>query len=187
MKKAVVGVLVGGVVYFAAGAACWMALPWKNHAMKKISEENLVRDTLKVVVTQPGLYNFPNCVGDQGKMDMNLFAEKFRSGPTGLIFIRMAGEEPMSPKNYVIGLLESLGVAAFCLCFLTLTRERIVSYAGRVLMVLTLGIFSWFSVHVPYWNWFFFPADYISVVLLDTLFSFGLLGLALAKFVPEKI
>ncbi len=185
MKKIVISVVLGGVLFFAASAAGWMLMPWKNHGMKKIPEETLVRDTLKVVVQEPGLYFFPSDQTANGTMDQKQHMEMAMSGPVGMLFYTPLGKNTMG-KQMVIGLLQSFAIAGFCLWLLIMMRARITTGRERFLTILGLGFFVWFCTDLVNWNWMFHPGNYIFPVLLDHLFSFGILGLVLAKFTPEE-
>ncbi len=186
MKKGIIGIILGGLLYFLAGAATWMVFTWHDTVMKKIPEEMLVRDTLNVVVPAAGLYFFPSNLTDNGRMDPKQHMEMMKTGPSGLLFFKPATENCMPASSFVIGILHALVTAAFCWWILFMLRSCVVSYLGRVLTVLGIGVFVWFNSQVPFWNWMFFPGDYILVILLDTVFCFGFMGLVLAKFVPAR-
>jgi hypothetical protein len=98
MKKTLVGIFLGAIVYFAAGALSWMVMPWMEHGMKKLPEELLIRDTLNVVVKEPGAYFFPSHKTDAGIMDEKSFAAHFRNGPAGLLFMCRPGVNRCRPK-----------------------------------------------------------------------------------------
>ncbi len=186
MRKATIGVLLGAVVYFAAGSLSWMVFPWMDHGIKKLPEETLIRDTLKVVVKESAVYNFPDSHTENGPMDYKTYTDLYKSGPAGLLFIQMAGPEPMSAKTFVTSGIISLGVAIFCMGVLMLLGGRVATFGGRLLTVVSIGVFSWFSSIVPFWNWMFFPTSFVGWLLLDALVAYGLLGLVLAKFVPSE-
>jgi hypothetical protein len=186
MGKAITGMLLGAAVYFAASALSWMALPWMNHGLKKLPEETLIRDTMKVVVKESGAYIFPSDKTENGRMDDKTFIELFKSGPAGLLFYQAPGPEPMSAKNFVWSAIVALGSSAFCMFLLMLIRGQVASFAGRWGVVLLVGIFAWFNTLIPLSNWMFVPGSFVGTILLDTLVAFGLMGLVLVKFVPAE-
>lgn len=186
MRKAILGVVLGAVVYFVAGALSWMVLPWSNHGLKKLPEETLIRDTMKVVLKEPGAYMFPSDKTDNGKMDDKSYLELFKNGPSGIMFVRLGGTEPMSASNLVISGFTALVTSAFAMVFLILLRKRVTTLMGRWLVVVFLGAFAWFNSLMPFWNWMAMPSTYLGTIFLDVLFGFGLLGIVLAKFVPVE-
>jgi hypothetical protein len=185
MKKAVCGVLLGALVFFVWGMVSWTLLPWHKATMKPLPEEQLIRDTLHVVVKQPGFYFFPSHQPKGQPMDSKLWLQKFQGGPVGVMAYKPAGGTPMDWTSFVISFLVALVAAGFSMMILILARAGLPSTSGRVLVVLGLGVFIWLVSDVPYWNWFFFPLDYTLVLLLDNILAFGLMGLVLAKFVPD--
>ena len=185
MKKTITGILVGAFVYYVWCMISWMVLPWHNTTMKKLPEEQLIMDTLKTVITEPGFYSFPSGHGDDGKYDMKIWSEKFKKGPTGVVVFAPGGHEAMPPRVYIVGILSSLLLSSLGMMFLCLSRDRVKSIIPRALLIACGGILSGLAVHVPYWNWFQFPLDFSRVAMADTVISFFLMGFALSKFVPE--
>jgi hypothetical protein len=184
MKKMTVGVILGGIVFFAWGAVSWMVLPFHNKSIHKISEEQLVSDTLKVVIKDPGLYSFPYCSPDHTKEEQAAAMEKMKAGPTGMLFYSPAGWDPMSPKAFVISFLTGLFAAFVSMLVLAFSRDRVQGLGSRVLLLMTLGLMGWVLSDVMYWNWFHFPCDFVAASLIDWLAEFALLGIVLHKFVP---
>ena len=93
----------------------------------------------------------------------------------------------MSPINFVIGIIVGVITALIGLIFLTLSQDRVQGYFKRVGLVVIMGVLGWWTVHIPNWNWMGYPLDFTLVLLLDTVFCFGLMGLVLPKFIPEKV
>lgn len=184
MKKPVIGILIGSAVLFLWGAISWMVLPFHNQTIKKLPEEQLISDTLKTVVEEPGLYFFPG--HDNGnEVDRAAWAEKYKRGPVGVISFSPTGKTPMDAKNFIFEIVSDVVIAAIGMLLLLLTRDRVKSLFPRALLVALLGVIAAISGHAMYWNWMHFPGGFIFVNAADTVFSFFLLGFALAKFTPE--
>lgn len=186
MRKAILGVVLGAAVHFAWGAVSWMVLPWHDTTIKKLPEEQLLTDTMRVVVKEPGLYFFPCDRTESGRMDPRVWEEKFRKGPTGLIAYSPGGKAPMGTSTFLFGFLGDLLAAALCMVILLSARDRVHAALPRVLLVMGVGFVAWASVHLPYWNWLGFPADYTVVALADMMIASGLMGAVLAVFVPRS-
>lgn len=185
MKKIGLGILAGAAVLFVWGAVSWMFLPWHNGTIKRLPEEQLITDTLKTVIKEPGFYSFPGHEGPDGKKDDGAWAEKYRRGPIGSVVFQPAGAEPMAPSNFLCEIVGNLAAAAVTMLILYLSRDRVKGIVPRALLVTAVGLVVGVSAHMTYWNWFRFPGDFTAVNVLDGLMGFLLMGLTQAKFVPE--
>jgi hypothetical protein len=184
MKKMILGVILGAVVFFAWGAVSWMALPFHGKTLKPLAEEALITDTLKVVVKEPGVYGFPFCDMKASKEEQAATMAKHKAGPIGILVFDPNGNDPMSPgrflNSFLIGLIASIA-SMFILAF---SRDRIQGLGARVLLLAGVGFMGWAVSDLMYWNWFAFPCDFVLANLLDWVVEFSLLGLVLHKFVP---
>lgn len=185
MKRAFIGVFLGAVLYFVWGAVSWMALPFHDKTIKTLPEERLIRDTLKTVVTESGLYMFPSDKTATGRMDQNDWNASFKSGPNGVLAYDLGGKDPMGPGVFLRGFLIDFLIAGLAMLVLIISRDRVRTMGGRFLVVTALGFLAWVTVHVSYWNWFFFPGPYTLVTLMDCVVGYGLLGLVLPRFLPR--
>jgi hypothetical protein len=70
---------------------------------------------------------------------------------------------------------------------LKMVRLRVKTFFGQWLTVVAFGVVAWVNFSVPLWNWMFFSPAFIGGTLLDTLLTFGLMGLVLPKFLPSEI
>jgi hypothetical protein len=80
-----------------------MVLPWHAKTVKHLPEEQLITDTLKTVITEPGFYVFPHGTNQEGKVDQKLWAEKYRRGPVGNLIFSPNGTEPMGFTHFLFG------------------------------------------------------------------------------------
>lgn len=185
MKKPIIGVFIGAVVYFVWGMVSWLVFPWHDAVIKKLPEEQLIMDTLKTVVTEPGFYFFPCDKGPDGRRDEKAFREKFMKGPNGVVVFSPGGREPMPPRVFLTEILANLVLASITMMLLCLTRDRVKGLVPRAFLIASGGLMVGMAVHVPYWNWFQFPVDFTRVAILDVVIGFLVLGVAQAKFVPQ--
>lgn len=184
MKRMSIGVLLGGVVFFAWGAISWMVLPFHNKTIKPLHEEQLITDTLKVVLKEPGFYSFPFCDPKANKEVKQATFEKVKAGPTGFLVFSPTGKNPMSPRYFVISFLIGLLVSIVSMLILAFSRDRLQGLGARVLVLATVGLMGWAASDLMYWNWFGFPCEFVLANLVDWIGGFALLGLVLHKFVP---
>jgi hypothetical protein len=180
MKKPMFGVLCGAIAYFVWGMLSWTVIPWHNHVVKTLPEEQLISDTLKTVVTEPGVYIFPSLTSDRAT-----FAERFGKGPTGTLAFSLGGRTFMGPKKFLTAIASAFVVAAVTMMLLCAARERVKAIFPRALMVAAVGVAVFFSAQLTLWNWFSFPFDFTMVSAADSLAAFFILGLVQAPFAPR--
>ena len=185
MKKAVMGAFAGAVIYFAWGAFSWMVLPWHNAVMKDLPEEQLLLDTMRVVVKEPGVYFFPTDRTPEGRMDPAVWVEKYRWGPSGMLAYTPGGRVPMTAATFAISFSGALLLSILVLSLLWLARDRARTRACRVGIAASVGLAAGLAAHVPYWNWFGFPPAFTAVAVADLVIGFALMGAALSFFVPK--
>ncbi|MCB4757543.1 MAG: hypothetical protein LHV69_11035 [Elusimicrobia bacterium] len=186
MKRIVLPLLLGALGYFLWETASWTILPWHNQVLKRLPEETLIRDTLKVVVEKPGIYVFPGWTNAEGKPEPRSELDgKMATGPVGFLAFQPVGKT-LSMSRFMIGFAVAVMVSGICLLVLMLSRGFVVAVIPRVLYVVLLGILGWVYAHVPYWNWMSFSSDYTLLALMDTLIGFAIVGSILAKFVPRN-
>lgn len=180
----VLGVLAGAVVYFVWGALSWTVIGLHNKAVKTLPEEQLITDTMKVVIKEPGFYIFPSAKLPSGEMDHAGWAERYKAGPIGSVIFQPNGRAPMVPSQFISSFM--IGVVASLVSFLLLSfsRDRIQTLPARVLLLVGVGIMAWVVSDLSYMTWFSFPCDFTIINLLDDVVGFALLGLVLHKFVP---
>lgn len=181
MKKTIKGVLLGAVIYFVLGMANWMVMPWHEPLLKRLPEETLIRDTLKVTTLESGLYMIPSFNDAQGgKLDKKSYADLFSSGPSGFLFYTVSKNTPMGASNLIIEALLAFLISAFCSWILFLGKDQLVYFRSRFLVIISFGVFQWLGSTVMMWNWFHMPGSFALVLLLDTLIVYAGLGFVLA-------
>lgn len=173
MKKNLLLGVLAGVVLFVWGFISWAVLPWHNMVANKFTNEASVAQVLKENSPQPGVYFLPFSEKDHGPNQVGAFANVLPQGSD----MNMGKQMATALVTQVIG--------AF-LVLMLLSRTGGLNYWGKVGFVALVGVVIGFVGHVPYWNWFGFPAPYILVTILDTAAGWTLAGLAVAKFAPGR-
>jgi len=186
MGKPLVGVLVGAVAYFVWGMLSWTVIPWHNRVVKTLPEEQLITDTLKTVIAEPGFFLFPSMNQNGKMMDHTAFAERYMKGPTGVIAFSTGGKDWMGPRKYIVAWLAAFAIAAISMLLLCLIRDRVTGTLPRILLVTSIGAVVFLAPHLSYWNWLSFPSDYTTVAAADSLAAFFVLGWAQVFFVPKS-
>lgn len=179
MKKIVVGAIAGGVVLFLWGWVSHMLLPLGEMGLRRLPNEEAVIGVMRGSISRGGLYFFPymDHSGKGSAAEQNAWEEKYIAGPTGLIVYSPGGERPMSPaqllREFGTGVLAAL-IAAILL------SQTGGGFLARVVFVTLLGLFSWVTISLPYWNWYRFPQDFTLAEGIDQVAGWFLAGLVLA-------
>jgi hypothetical protein len=193
MKKIVLAALAGGLVLFIWGAVSHMLLPLGAAGLKNLPNEEPVLTALGSSISEPGLYFYPGL--DMKKKateeEQAAWAEKIKTGPSGLLLYRPSGGEAMSPRQLVSELVSNIlaaWVAAIVVSLIIAGHSdqagRNAQFGRRVLVVGLLGLFAWLSISASHWIWYGFPTAFVGAELIDQVVGWLLAGLVIAKIVP---
>ncbi len=184
MKRILLAALLGGLAAFVWSFISHMILPFGEAGVRTLPNEEAVLTALSGSIPEAGFYIFP-LMGDPSKAteeEQAQWAEKYRTGPAGILVYRPLGGEFSFPRLLVVELLTNVLAALIA----ALLLARIVgSYLQRVLMVAALGVFAWLSISISYWNWYGFPTSFILAEGLDQFLGWLVAGLVIAKIVPS--
>lgn len=191
--KVMAGSFLGAIVLFAWGAASWMFLPFHNMTTHEFPQEEGLRQLIRTGSTRPtAVYWFPRPPhGPQAGTPVDAAAQqewerKWQEGPIGLLIVRKGGLEPMPVSAFVFGFGIQLGGALLASVFLAAAATSLPRYGMRVAFVSLLGLFAGVVVHLPYWNWMTFPADFTLVQIVDTFFGYVLAGFVIGAVVRPR-
>jgi len=195
MKKTILGGLVGGVILLVWGFLSWTVLHFHDPTVKRIAKEDDVLAALRSNLDARGVYVFPSTPAEisekpaeEREAAVNAWLQKYRSGPLGLIVYHPDGSEPFMLSQILIALIVNVVVALFATWFLARSTALASSYLARVAFCGMLGIFASFAVHLPYWNWMYFPFDYTTAMVADGVLGWVLAGLGIAAIMkPPKV
>jgi hypothetical protein len=160
MNRLVLAGVAGGIVIFLWGAISHMALPLGGMGLGALPAP---AEAALVSALDPaparGAYLFPG----------------------GFLVFHPSAPRGMTPRQLVRELLGDIGaalVAAFVLSAIAASR------AGRVRAAAALGLFAWFAISFPQWNWLHFPADLVLAEAIDQVAGWTLAGLAMSFVLP---
>ena len=172
--------LIGGIVFFVWGAFAHMALPIGEMGMKGPSDEAAVMAGLKQGLPSEGIYYLPYLSPAQMKDEAatKAYSAQAVSNPYAFVVYQPQGRDPMDMgRNLGIQFVSdtlSAMVVAFVLALGNL------GFGRRVTVAAAVGLFSWLTVSVPYWNWYRFPTDFTVGNLLEQVIGWALAGAAMA-------
>ena len=161
--------LLAGVVMFVWGFLSWAVLPWHMAVANKFTDEAAVSATLKANAPQTGIYFLPFAEEDHGPNQVGAFAS-----------VLPHGTEMNMGKMMAIGLANNIISAFLVIVLLSFCPCR--NYLHRVGLFALTGLCIGFISHAPYWNWFGFASSYVAVIIIDTVITWTLAGLAVSKF-----
>lgn len=177
MNRVVFGGIVGGFVMFVWGALSHMALPIGQMGIEPVRDEAPLIEAMRGSLDQHAIYFFPSAGMEGGADEKAAWSANYLRGPVGLIVFQPTGKSPMNAGMLVTELVSNIlaaMVAAWILMRVNAPRRT------RIAIVGMLGLFSWLSIEVSYWNWYGFPPDYAFAQLLDAGIGWTLAGLVLA-------
>ena len=183
MKKVLIAAILGAVIFFAWSAAVHMNPLTGPMGLSMLNEkEDAVMAALKDNVPQPGLYFFPgmDMSKHMTKEQEDAWAAKYKAGPSGLLLLQPKGGEPMMTRQLVIEFFSNLLcalIAAFVLA------STVGSFARRVAIVASLGLFSWLTISIAQWDWYNFPFAFVALDAINQVIGWLLAGLLMAKLI----
>ena len=178
MKNVLLGGVLAGVVLFIWGAVAHMLLPLGNMGMRELPHATSVTYALDLALEGPGLYVFPWM--DENDMSREAWAEwesDYRDGPVGMILYRPEGGDPMDARLFMVQALTDLAAGLIAAVLLHFT---ILGFVGRLLFVTAMGLFSWLTSSIPWWNWYGFPGEMTIAAGIEMIVGWFLAGLVLA-------
>ncbi len=183
-KRVILGGVLAGILVFNWGFLAHMVLPLGETGVNMLPDEQAVMDSIKSTVKESGLYYFPGMksMKEASESEMAAWTAKVKQGPVGILVVQTQGSEGITPRL----LLTELGtnIASALLAALVLSQVRVNStFLTRVGIVTLLGIFAFVTVHVPNWNWYSYPTDYIAAKAVEHTVGWFLAGLVLAAIV----
>lgn len=183
MKRNLLAAFLGAVIFFIWSAAVHMNPVTGLMGLSMLNEkEGVVMLTLNENVPQPGLYIFPgmDMSKHMTKEEEDAWTAKYKAGPSGLLLIEPKGGDPMMTSQLVISFLTDLLcalVAAFVLA------STVGSFVRRVMIVASLGLFSWLAISVQQWDWYHFPFVFVALDAINQVIGWLLAGLLMAKMI----
>lgn len=185
MRRVLLAGLLGGLAVFVWSFISHMVLPLGEAGVRTLPNEAVTLEGLRGSIPEAGLYLFP-VMGDPSKAteaEQAQWAEKYRTGPAGLLVYRPAGGEFSFPRLLVLELLTNILAALIAAFILARTAG---GYLPRAFIVGALGLFAWFSISVSYWIWYGFPASFILAEGIDQFIGWLVAGLVIAKMTPVQ-
>ena len=189
MKSLVLGAVLGGLAAFVWSSFSWEVLGWHEKTMVNFQNEDEVSAVIASHAAKDGTYILPAAPPNEG-MNSNQKKElqaalvaKMQKGPIMVAALRRGGFG--SSSRALLTQLLILVAAAFLLTWLLLQTSGL-SYARRVLFLAVAGLAASVIVDLPNWNWWGFSGAYTAVNLADSMVTWLLAGLVIAKVAKPR-
>ena len=159
-----------------------MVLPLGETGLDWVPNQDAVIAALQEGLKAPGVYILPgyDMSREPSEAERAAWEGKYRRGPIGFLVYQPAGQEPMSSGQLLTELASNVAAA---LVVAVILSAAAVGFGHSVLLAALLGLFSWLSLSVSYWNWMGFPADYTIAQGIIEVVGWLLAGLAMARLV----
>jgi hypothetical protein len=183
-RRILLGAILGGIVVFNWGYVAHMVLPTGEMGVHAIRDEGAVIDSVRSAVKESGFYLFPGMENPKqaSESQQQAWLEKAKKGPVGVLIVRPQGSAGLTPTL----LVTEFGTNTVSSLLAALLLAHVGAGAGywkRVGFVTLLGLFAFVTVIVPYWNWYYFPADFVATEAIEHVVGWFLGGLVLAAIV----
>jgi hypothetical protein len=182
MKILLKGAVLGGFVAFLWVNISWMILPWHGHTISNLENEAPVAQALKEHVPKEGLYILP-WSKDHSPEAYEKLNDKTEQGPYAFMVVLPQGFKKNMPQMMIFGLLSNIFIAF--LLTLLLSKTKGLTYFQKVGFIKIAAVAGALVVIIPNLIWWQFPLKYTLVTIVDTAFTWGFAGLAIAKIVKD--
>jgi hypothetical protein len=172
--------LLGGIVFFFWGAIAHMALPIGEMGMRQASNEDPVIAALRDNLPGEGVYMVPGLAPEKmsDEAAAKAFSEKAKNNPNAFIVYQPVGRDAldMGPN---LGIQAVVDIVSAIIVAWVLSLGAL-GFGRRVLAAGMLGLFSWLTVSVPWWNWYRFTTDFTIGSFLEQVVGWLIAGAAIA-------
>jgi hypothetical protein len=179
MRVLVAG-LIGGIVFFVWGAVAHMALPIGEMGMKSANAEDPVIAALRDNLPGEGVYMVPGLAPEKmsDEAAVKAYSEKAKNNPNAFIIFQPVGRDGMDMGPQLAVQAATDIVSAIVVAWVLSLSAM--GFGRRVAASAALGLFSWLTVSVPWWNWYRFTTDFTLGSLLEQVLGWLLAGVAIA-------
>jgi len=186
MRTLIAG-LIGGIVFFIWGAVAHMALPIGQMGIHVATAENPVLTVLHDNLPGEGVYMIPGLAPEKmsDKAAAAAYSAKSLASPNVLLIYQPQGRDGMDMTGNLLKQFVSDTLSALVVAFVLALGAF--GFAKRVFIATALGLFSWLTISVPYWNWYRFPLDFTVGNLLEQVLGWLLAGIAMAMWLGRRV
>lgn len=177
MKRLALGSLLAAIAIFFWGFMFWAL--FASIDMQESSQDELaLQQALAEHLPKSGTYYIPSL--DERSDE---YAQRHRSGPIAMIFVKLEGAAPMNPVSMLAGFLHEAIFAFLIGLLLLMALPALASYRRRVLFVTFMGVTAAFWSDFAYPIWWSHPWGFHVMNAFYSVVAWLIAGLILARFV----
>ena len=161
MGRILAAAIVGAVILFIWGYVSNMLLPLGMMGVSTPSNQEALMAPMAADLTERTMFIIPSIPPDDMKDEakMKAWGEQYKAGPRAfVVYDPTPGVIAMGGKT--LGLQFGASLVAALLAALVLGCVKC-GYAGRVGVVVAMGLFSWASINLSHWIWYRFPTEHL--------------------------
>ncbi len=182
MRVLIAGVLAGLVLFFW-GAVAHMVLPLGEMGTRAPKDEDAALSAMTASLgSEPGIYYLPyiDSAGMKDEAKTAAFASKSAANPYAYIIWQPAptGRSPMD-MGPQLGRQAAIDVSIGVLLAWVLSLVA-GGFGQRVGAAVATGVLVTLATHVPYWNWYRFPSDWLLGQAVEVVVGLLLSGIVAA-------
>lgn len=166
--------LVGGVIAFVWGFISWVIIPWHAATLKHFNDSEAVCAALSQNASEDGVYIY-HPMENQYSQDDNM---PFVFASINRMHASQKQTMPMI-RSFI-----TLVVAAFLISWV-LVHAKSRRYWDLVTYSAVIGLIIGILAYVPLWNWWGIAGSFTMVGVIDTVITWFLAGLGMAKFIER--
>lgn len=185
MRTLIAG-LIGGIVFFLWAAVAHMLLPIGEMGMQRPVSEEPILAVAKENMPAAGIYMVPGLSGEQMKDEaaVKAYSEKSKTNPYVFVVYQPQGRDGMDMGGNLVKQFISDTLSAIVVAFVL--GLGAFGFSKRVFIATALGLFSWLTISVPYWNWYRFPLDFTLGALVEQVLGWLIAGAAMAWWLGRR-
>ena len=192
MKRIFLAALLGAIAMFFWTSIAHMALPLGEAGIRELPNETAVLSAMQSnIADAAGLYVFPgfglgpNPSREAQHEAMKHMDEKLKQSPSGILMYYPAGSRPFVMARHLAIEFGTEFLQALLVVYL-LSLTRLTTFGARVGFVTVAGVLAALATNISYWNWYGFPAVYISAYMLIQVVGFFCAGLVAAWVLKKQ-
>ncbi|MEO5562618.1 MAG: hypothetical protein ABIR18_04265 [Chitinophagaceae bacterium] len=181
MKKLIIGAIVGGILLFIWPTLSWTVLNLHGKEYQKAPNQDALLSTLSGQFTEDGQYYMPTVEQNASSEDREKLMESMKGKPWAVISYHKAYNANMV-MNIVRGLLVAI-VSVLFVCWV-LMKNTSSSVGGTFVSSILIGLAGY--LFIPYSGYIWFENPGAMTSLVDTLISWGIVGVWLGWWLNRK-
>ncbi len=185
MKKIIIGTIVTALILFLVQAMNWAVLPVHNHALKYSPAQDRILELLSQTLDE-GYYYLPYFDPDNTTPEeqSRLYTE-MEGKPWAIISFHKSYDYNMAVKM-TAGFIIDLMSAFIVVIILAMVSDKIRTFGGRWLFVISMAALIILQGPLMDWNWWSIPDHFFMSLVIDQIATWGIAGLWIAWYLRPQ-